>query len=104
MLELQEALSCRLTFALSGRAITATEATVVHGPLERVVRSHRIHRSSATRLQAKAVARAAAPVGESNTPTPRTPPVQEMRAMIRGRDTRHTARDSNPPRYSPRGS
>src|SRR5438874_11390457 len=104
MLELQEALSCRLTFALSGRALTATQATVVHGPLERVVRSHRIHRCPATRLQAKAVARAATPAGDSNTPTPRTPPVPETRAMIRGRDTRHSARDSSPPRYSPGGS
>src|SRR5512135_308315 len=93
-----------LTSALSGGAITATEATLVHGPLERVVRSHRIHDSSATRLQAKAVARAVTPVDDSSTPTPRTPPVQETRAMIRGRDTPHTARDSSPPRYSPGGS
>src|SRR5687768_2055764 len=90
----------QLTFGLSGRVITGTEATVVHG----VVRSHRIHGSYATRLQANAVARAATPAGDSNTPTPRTPPVQETRAMIRGRDTRHTARDSSPPRYFPGGS
>src|SRR5688572_30833932 len=95
---------CRLTFASSGRAIASTEAMVIHGPLERVARSHRIHRSSATRLQARAVARAATPVADSNTPTPRTPPVQETRATIRGRDTPRTARDSSPPRFSPGGS
>ena len=72
--------------------------------LDALVRSHRILRSSAIRSQAKAVARAVTPLDDSSTPAPRMQPFQEMRAMLPGRDTPHTARDSSPPRYSPGGS
>ena len=65
-----------------------------------VVNSQGIQASSAIRLRAKVAARVVTPVDDSNAPTPRTLPLSEMRAMIRGRDTPHTVREPNPRRYS----